>query len=385
MLDCLGGRKTTRRVVCSHCNQVFGGTIDNAVADQTKFIRNHLGLQSGSGGLPPALVSADSAGDRIRMRGDGRPELLTKPFDIEVQADGSKRLKIVAQSFEEIVRYIPHMAKALRCTEEHLLEQLKGAYGEVVSRRPGVIHQPISFGGEIAVRSFTKAAMTLWALAIGNDELLAARYDEARVFVVRGGAAFNLERCKASSQPVPNAAIWEGRFDKYFNLIDVSSDATGRVVGSFVLYNAMAWHIVLAESGAPPSRRIALASNPLDPKTWSDGVADEIPFVLDWDALPDYPSTFVHMEQQLGAMMELAQRQRLSQELGHVVERTFDKYGLSELSAATPVETSKAVIGEVSARAAHHFLNLPYREEVTGADLVAEIEALRSQRDDPLK
>ena len=53
LLDAFGGRKTTRKIVCSACNSAFGSTIDDALAKQTLHIRNMFQLRSGSGGGPP--------------------------------------------------------------------------------------------------------------------------------------------------------------------------------------------------------------------------------------------------------------------------------------------------------------------------------------------
>src|ERR1700730_10772144 len=54
LLNALGGRKTTRRVICSKHNNDFGGGIDDALADQVGVLRNHLQLESGTGKPPPA-------------------------------------------------------------------------------------------------------------------------------------------------------------------------------------------------------------------------------------------------------------------------------------------------------------------------------------------
>ena len=53
--DALCGRKTTRRVVCSGCNNRFGGSIDKVLAEQFGAVRTLLQLRSGTGALPPML------------------------------------------------------------------------------------------------------------------------------------------------------------------------------------------------------------------------------------------------------------------------------------------------------------------------------------------
>jgi hypothetical protein len=45
--DCLGGRETASEVLCSHHNNVFGGTIDDAFAFPLLPIRNLMQFKSG--------------------------------------------------------------------------------------------------------------------------------------------------------------------------------------------------------------------------------------------------------------------------------------------------------------------------------------------------
>jgi hypothetical protein len=83
--DALGGRKTTRRVVCSGCNNRFGGSIDKVLAEQFGAVRTLLKLRSGTGALPPMLkrVTAGREGglnpDRVRRAGQ-RPWCGTEPM-----------------------------------------------------------------------------------------------------------------------------------------------------------------------------------------------------------------------------------------------------------------------------------------------------------------
>jgi HNH endonuclease len=48
LLNALGGRKKTQRVICSKHNNDFGGDIDDALTTQVEVLRNHLQLESGT-------------------------------------------------------------------------------------------------------------------------------------------------------------------------------------------------------------------------------------------------------------------------------------------------------------------------------------------------
>src|SRR5712671_4669522 len=89
LLNALGGRKTTRKLICSDCNNRFGGTIDDALSAQVPTIRNLLQFESGSGKSPPMLRSLQSGKDKINIKSDGRAELVAPPFSVTKRPDGS--------------------------------------------------------------------------------------------------------------------------------------------------------------------------------------------------------------------------------------------------------------------------------------------------------
>jgi len=73
LLDCLGGRLKTRRLICAACNKRLGGSIDAALARSVEPFRAAHGLVSGSrkrvpGGVPdPRLPNLDTPDCRRSM------------------------------------------------------------------------------------------------------------------------------------------------------------------------------------------------------------------------------------------------------------------------------------------------------------------------------
>jgi hypothetical protein len=96
-----GGRKTTRRIICSDCNNSFGSGIDKILVEQFAAIRHLLQLPSGSG-TPPMLKRVKAGKDTINIDGNGKIRLLEKPFAIHHDADGKKRLQINGESLSAI-------------------------------------------------------------------------------------------------------------------------------------------------------------------------------------------------------------------------------------------------------------------------------------------
>jgi hypothetical protein len=146
--DALGGRKTTRRVICSGCNNRFGGTIDKALAEQFSVIRTLLQLRSGTGALPPMLKGVTAGSETIDIGKGGRLKLVSKPFRITKDILGNTQIHISGESLDKIEPMVPHMAAALKISEDRLRQLLSVTEGSSVERRPDPIRLDLpGFGG----------------------------------------------------------------------------------------------------------------------------------------------------------------------------------------------------------------------------------------------
>jgi HNH endonuclease len=177
LLSALGGRKKTRDVECSSCNEAFGNNIDKVVADQVAILRNMLHLESGRGNLPRRLRKVDASGDTVDIEGDGTIKPVVKPITFTSLGEGKFGINVTAGSFEEIAKYIPHIATKLKGSEEQVLQRLTTADAKIVSKRRGPIRHDFTFGGPLAIRSFVKSALVLWSTLVGTDEVKSVTYE----------------------------------------------------------------------------------------------------------------------------------------------------------------------------------------------------------------
>lgn len=377
LINALGGRNTTRTVDCSACNERFGGTIDKALADSVASLRNMLVLESGSGKPPPALRRINAGSDVINLNSDGTLEAVHKPFTVTHNPDGTINLQIRANSYEEIARHIPNIAGALKCTEEQVMQLLANTDGTWIARRPGTIHFHFGFGGQEVSQALVKASLVLWATAVGNKEVASEAFALARRFVLEGGDEFARTRIHLDSRHPFSPDEWKERFGPFFNLIYIRSDAAGRVVGHFTLYNVVGWHMVLAEGGGTPDLKIALAANPMAPAAVTPlELADEIDIPFDWLDAPDYPRDFKRAQERLAAFVERAQTDALGRQTEAIIRAVFEKHGVVEGTAVTDPVVKQAILGEITHRFGLHVMNLPFEEKVSGA---AIIEALKKR------
>jgi hypothetical protein len=375
LLSALGGRKTTKDVICSDCNQRFGSTIDAAIARQVAILRNLLQLESGTGNPPPGLGQRQSGKETIKIKSDGTPKLVGKPFTVTPLGDGKFNLQISAHSPEELASFIPHIAAQMKTTEENVRKQLKAATATATYRRPGNVHFPMPFGGEYECAALMKSCLTLWGTCVGNDELKSAPYRVAREYVMRMAnreanqstavsATLNLD-----SRPLPQLDNLTARYGEFFNLIYIRSNALGRVIGHFTLYNIIAWQFVMAESGGTPDLKIALISDPFNPTIWSDTIASEVDIDMAWLNSPDFDVS--RSRDRLSAIIVRSQKDGMTREIGRISDAEFQKQGFAPTDPITDFVELKPILDKITTLAAHQIMNVPYQEVISGEMLLA--------------
>jgi hypothetical protein len=358
--NAFGGKKTTREVVCSDCNNRFGGTIDKVFAEQFGAIRNLLQLESGNRNAPPPLKRVSDKTEFFDIQSDGTPVLKGKPFSIEKRPDGRFNVQIRATSESQLAALLPHIAAQIGCTEEELKEQiLSQGHATSVVKPLGQIPLALSIGGEDALRSVVKSSLVLWATAVGNEEVLSEPYSAAREFVTVGNQACNKNRNKLDSRTLPCADQLVEQYGKLFTFIYVASDDEGRVIAHFTLYNITSWQVLLAEKGGQRNVRIGLASNPLEPSQWSDAVATEIEVSLAWLAAPAY--NLEEARTRFAAMYELYVERGRSSAALKIIEDVFQK------NIGKTIDDE--IIGEIAHRLALLFLRLPDQRQLSGDEL----------------
>lgn len=373
LLNALGGRKTTRRAICSACNNTFGGTIDDALTKQVQVLRNLLQLESGTGRPPPMLKRIQAGSDIINVRADGTPEYVRPPFTVTDLPNGTKDVRIQVGSEEELRKIMPHLVARLGLDEAELAKQLASqGQGVRIEERPAPIHFPISLGNEQLLRSVTKSCLVLLSTVVPTEVLRGAPFAAARDFVLNGGDAFLKTKIQIDSRDLPGSEELQARFGKFFNLLYISSDKTGRVVGHFTIYNIISWQIVLAEEDGPPDETGALASNPLDPVQWSDDAATLPPLPFDWLTVEDRTYELQRAKARFERMVLQHVKQSSDSEMERIIADVFDKRGIQDGQPISDPATRQAIKEELSARLAAHALGLDHHEQLD-ADAISKL------------
>lgn len=362
ILNALGGRKTTKTVICSDCNNQFGSKIDSELAKSVEFIRLALQQRSGSGKPPPSIKGIPSAIGTVDFRPDGRPVLNSNPFEITLNEDGTRSVQVTARDPEHLESLMPHMAKQLGLTQAELKEKLAGHKLKLIKQRPPELQIPLRVGGQTSSRSIMKSCLCLWADRVGNDELKKPVYGDALDFVRVGGDELNGSIVNIDSRTLPNSAYLSSMYGDFFHFLYVESDHVGKVIGHFTLYNIVSWQFLLANEGGKPNSKAVIASNPQNSATWSDKITDEISLNIDWLSSPQYDP--MQAKQRLCSLLEYHYIRTRNLEYGEIVSSVCKKYGIMSDDQPIPAEMQELIVAEVAAQVAAHAVSVPHTEEI---------------------
>lgn len=373
LLNGLGGRKSSRNLICDEHNGGFGSTIDKALLDQVPVIRNMLQLESGQGKPPPMLRGVEAGKEVFNIRNDGSFQQVERPFNITKREDGEFILNISGRSWEHIVELIPDIAAALKTTEDEVRHMLKASSAESVWKRPDAIRYDVLLGGTEALRSMAKACLELWATVAGKDEVKSSAFSAARQFILSGDAEFLRDRTCQDYRHLPCAGTLAAHYGDFFNVIYVQSDASGRVIGHFTLYNMMAWQIVLADNGGQPDRRVGLASNPLDPGTWSDAIAEKFDIGCAWLSTPEIDDDQARFASRVEAMIKHHLWKGMGASVEHIVAEELKKLGIADLLIEPDHGKRQNAIQAISHRVALHVMNVPHSQKLSPDEVAAKL------------
>ena len=376
MHGALGGRMETRRVLCSDCNNNFGGGIDKVLTEQFEVIRNQFQMKSGSGKTAPMMRKVQAGSQRINIHGDGRLEVVARPFNITKHPDSRFELQIMTSSLEEIRRHIPNIAAALGISEEEVSRLIAGANAKMVEYRPPTVQLGMTLGGPEALRSVAKACLVLWALKVGNDEVRGVPYGSIRNYILNGDPSFTRTRTNLDTRTFAEAERVRQQYGPLFNLVYVRSDEAGRVIGHFTIYNLLGHQVVLAESGGSPCQAVGLVANPRNTCDWSDKAAELFDLPFEWLSQPSYNTT--------EATARLVEVQKTyfdifkPKEIGRLSDSVFSKFGLDQ-NDVIPEAIREEALAQLFDRAARYIVGIPY-EEAVPEDVLRN--ALKAKPDD---
>jgi hypothetical protein len=327
LLQALGGRATTRRVICSKCNNNFGATFDKSLAAEVEPIRTLLNLKSGSNKAPRSLSYKSAAGHRYVLSPDGNVSTGAKPLTFVPESGGAVNVNLTLHALEEVNQFIPHIAAKMGLPEDEIRRQMEGAEAKYVTVPAPPFTANISLGGRDALRSIVKACLVLCAARTDLTAVQGAPFQSARSFVTPGTGDFASARIILEGRDIPELERLTQKFGPIFNMIFCKSDEFGRMIAYYGLYNTAYWHIMLAEQGAPPNQTFGVVSDPRAPNLWRSFDGQLFDIEMSWMMKPIL-GTGNRIEHSLGlAFRQRSEKQRFDY-MAKIFHETMQECGL---------------------------------------------------------
>lgn len=360
LLQSMGGRKTTGKVVCNACNNDFGSGIDKALAKSVEPIRNIGNFKSGNRRPPPIIRNIEAGSDIFDLLPGAVPApQINKKIIINSLADGGTELAIQARDREEFVLLVDAAAAKLKLSgaqaEKFRAEALTSA--TLQSRPAPSVGLQTSYGDTDSQRSMAKACLVLWADSVGTAEVRLPRYDVIRSFI-RGkdGSDIGQAFISIDARPLPP---FGDKFGSNPNVVWVGSNYDGRVIGYFRLYGAIGWSIELSEGGAPANRSFCLISNPEAPSIWSDASNEASVVNFGWAAEKQDTSDFEAVKTSFGKLLENAHERSVKGLISDVIADAIDETGM--VMGEVPSKEQWDQFSRVTAwKLCHALMKLPY-------------------------
>jgi hypothetical protein len=192
LLNALGGRKTTRNVLCSNCNNKMGAGPDKDLADSVSPLRTIASLKSGSGKNAPSMLVKPISGELYKLNPEGVPFPINKePLKFGLDEAGNETISITARDESHLEQLLEAAAKARKMTQEVAERFKETARNEAVitSKPASKFEGQIQFGSGRSRAAMAKACLVLWAEMVGNAEACNERYDEIRNFILSSNLA----------------------------------------------------------------------------------------------------------------------------------------------------------------------------------------------------
>jgi len=100
LLNSIGGRLKSTKLICKSCNSKFGNTIDSQLSEQLNFFANVLMIKRDRGTPPPVLMENESTGEKFYVNHQGKPRA-AKPIVEQNKVEEGIQLNIHARDMQE--------------------------------------------------------------------------------------------------------------------------------------------------------------------------------------------------------------------------------------------------------------------------------------------
>ena len=237
----LGARWTSTEISSNKAQHQFGSTIDVALAEGLKEIRNLLGTRGGRGDRGPSLKNiAGSEGTKFTVDPGGKPNIAEPVIKTTEMPDGQHQVQVILGDMKQLGWAIAKL-KAMYPDAVFDIDELRrqaviqsGYVDEHLNYKSGL-------GGDQFFRGALKSVFNLLGASDANIAILGA-FDEVRTFILHGtGDSKKFVRWLRTAEAIEIPKI--GDFDQFAAVYSKN----GYVDGYIQFYGELGFLLRLAE------------------------------------------------------------------------------------------------------------------------------------------
>jgi hypothetical protein len=166
IINALGGRLKSRKLLCSSCNNSLGGKYDAALAKALNILANNLDIKRERGKVPSQIGKVSKSGDPIAVEAGGKPKLIKTKIE-ENLIDGKLEIKVSAPDKRAAKKALKGLQRKHGLSDEEiqrLIDQMEFQEYKLDDH----IHHSVQIGGNEVLKAVLKTAINYYVHEIGE-------------------------------------------------------------------------------------------------------------------------------------------------------------------------------------------------------------------------
>ena len=164
ILNSIGGRLKSKKLLCKKCNSEFGDDIDVELSKQLNYIANMLNIKRDRGEPQPFIVETKEGNVKYKYMPGGKPEIKDPTVERKAMKDGKVQYYIEARNYDEANRILNGIAnKNPNIDVEKIIEKTEKRREYIEDK----LHFKFDIGGDKSFRSICKSAVNFYILKGG--------------------------------------------------------------------------------------------------------------------------------------------------------------------------------------------------------------------------
>jgi hypothetical protein len=357
ILSSLGGRKSSRNVCCSNCNNRLGKEIDESCSEALSFFSTMLDITTGRNKPAPTQRSiGEHEGKSFDIFPGG--EIKFSKSDVDIQEENGKaEISITANSESEALNILSVILKKYGKSIDDFTDlEAKSVKSYIPS-----VHQRLELGGEKQLRSIAKMALTYLATFISPERLRSSEFKPIIEYINKEGVENNFVSFSTEEFPSNKRQISEINH----RLIISACDESNKVNAVLELYGNIRFLVTLTDNWSGPNVSKEYIVDPVtkNSEELTSSNTGNI-FCLSHQNTVDYNS----FKQAVGNIVQSFQNRQMDGVISKITDKAIEKHMVGKGEIITE-EMISAVASEVALEFTRRMYRIDHEEVIDLAKL----------------